>query len=68
MATVKFGNNVYECDLVDGKRHGKGKMAYPGDDVYEGDFVENLPHGKVKMIYYDGRVAEGNWKEGNFQG
>jgi hypothetical protein len=63
-----MNKNLYEGDLKDGKRHGKGKMIYNNGDVYEGDWKEGKRHGKGKMIYNEGDVYEGEWKKGKKHG
>ena len=45
METVRYEDgSVYEGPLVDGKRHGRGRLTWPSGDVYEGSFVEGGIH------------------------
>ena len=39
--------NVYEGDVKDGKRHGKGTFKYKNGDSYQGQFFDNMRHGRV---------------------
>jgi hypothetical protein len=38
MATAKFGDDVYEGDILDDYMHGKGKKTYPDGRVEEGNW------------------------------
>ena len=40
IVTKVYDDGVYEGNLVDGKRTGKGKFTFSNGNVYEGDFVD----------------------------
>lgn len=48
--------------VVDGKRHGRGKMMYTTGDIYDGEWHEDKRHGQGKMRYTDGTYYDGEWK------
>ena len=52
---------TYEGDLLNGKRHGKGKFIYDSGAVYEGDYVNDKKHGKGKYTWESGDVYEGDF-------
>lgn len=60
----------YIGDLVDGLRHGYGKLYQSGILVYEGEFANDVPHGEGLM--YDpetGRLRyEGEFRNGRMHG
>lgn len=57
--TIYDNGDIYEGELVDGKRNGKGKMEYANGDIYEGLFKNDLKAGKGKMTYANGDIYEG---------
>jgi hypothetical protein len=56
--------DVYEGDLVNGLRHGKGTMRYAKGGSYEGDWKKNQKHGRGKETFADGAFYEGEFQEG----
>ena len=68
VARLEFSNGVYEGEVADGKRAGKGKYTWPDGEVYEGDYVDDKRHGKGKYTYASGEVYEGDFVDGNFHG
>ena len=55
---------VYEGQIRNGKRTGKGKYVYGHGDVYEGEFEEDKMHGFGKYTNADGSVwHDGMWKD-----
>jgi len=70
-----YEDGEYVGELVNDKRHGKGKMEYYEDDdfedisfegVYEGKWVNDKRHGRGVMKFYRGRkvcegVYDGEW-------
>ena len=60
---MKFGagtrvEGLYTGDLVDDKRHGKGKFAYTRSTnkghIYKGDYKDDLRHGYGTIDYVTG--------------
>jgi hypothetical protein len=45
---------LYEGQMRDGKRHGKGKYTLANGDQYDGEFKDNLQHGKGKYTKANG--------------
>ena len=61
--------NVYEGDVVDGKKHGKGKIkSSNGTTHYEGDFADDKKHGKGTFTSSSGDVYEGDFVDGKKHG
>ena len=66
---VYYSNgDVYEGDLLNLKKHGKGKLIYAQGDVYEGDFVNDAMTGKGKFTYNNGDVYVGDFVDGKLNG
>ena len=68
IVTKVYDDGVYEGNLVDGKRTGKGKFTFSNGDVYEGDWVDDKMTGKGKITNADGDVYEGDFVDGKFNG
>ena len=67
--TIRYNDGcVYTGQVVNGKRHGFGKMTWPSGDVYEGDFDNDTIHGKGKYTFAKGTVFEGEWRDGKRTG
>jgi len=59
--------SVYDGDLVNGIRSGKGKgITANGGGVYEGDWVNDTFNGKGKITLANGGVYEGDFVFGRF--
>lgn len=59
---IEYSNGiVYEGEMKNGLRHGKGTLRYANGIVYEGDFVDGLPHGKGTLTFPNGDVYEGDF-------
>ena len=52
----------YNGYVVNGKRHGQGKMMYTNGDIYDGEWHEDKRPGQGKMRYVDGTYYDGEWK------
>ena len=52
--------NAYEGPIVDGQRHGWGKIQLEGGEIYEGYFENNFPKGQGSLQFPDG----GDYYEG----
>ena len=56
-ASVKMlyaDGNQYEGDLMNNKRHGRGKMIYSNGDVYDGQWDYDEKHGHGVYKYANG--------------
>jgi len=58
----------YSGDLLNGIRHGFGKVIWDDGNVYEGDFVNDKFWGKGKLIHTDGHLYEGDFVNDSFHG
>jgi len=69
---ISIENKVYEGQMKDGKRNGKGRiynMSDPfGDDVYEGEWKDDLKHGKGIYKYDKDFIYNGDWLYGKKEG
>ena len=69
IVTKKYDDGkVYEGQMKNGLRHGRGKMVYVEDDnnyagVYVGEWKNDKKHGKGKMVYDNGDVYDGKYKD-----
>ncbi len=55
---------VYEGDLVDGVKHGKGTFYFNDGDVYTGEFKNGNMEGLGTYLWHDGSLYTGEFKEG----
>lgn len=63
------GDQMYLGDLVDGKRHGTGKLFWPSlDRAYIGGYYNDQKHGKGKFSFPDGSYFEGEYEHGKKHG
>lgn len=60
---------IYEGEVVDGKRHGFGVCIYSNGDMYEGFWREDKPHGYGTLTDVDDLIIyEGEFHDGEFSG
>ena len=52
----------YKGDVVDGKKHGKGRYTFANGNKYEGSYKDDKMNGKGRFTF----KAEGNEYEGDF--
>jgi len=52
---------IYEGELIDGKRIGKGVQKWVDGTIYEGEWKEDKANGKGKLIHREGDTYEGEW-------
>eukprot|EP01083_Nonionella_stella_P209191 758538_1 len=57
----KTCGRTYSGELLNGKRHGQGKMVFPNGSVYTGNWSNGSHHGFGKMRFASGRIDEGQW-------
>lgn len=62
------GGLVYEGQVMDGKRTGKGTLTWPDGGYYQGDFIDGQRTGKGKFVWCDGSVYEGDFIDGTRHG
>ncbi len=62
--TIRYDDGcVYVGQVVNGKRHGIGKLTWPDGDVYEGAWKDDQRTGKGKYTWPSGAIYEGDWKD-----
>ncbi|MBQ2920994.1 MAG: TIR domain-containing protein [Oscillospiraceae bacterium] len=67
--TIQYDDGcVYVGQVVNGKRHGIGKLTWPDGDVYEGAWKDDKRTGKGKFTWPDGNVYEGDFVAGKITG
>lgn len=60
--------HVYEGDIDEKGRNGKGKLTFPNGSYYIGDWKNDLPDGQGWESYEDGSYYEGGFKAGRRDG
>ena len=61
---------VYEGEMLDGKRDGRGICLYSNGMLYEGTWKKDKEHGKGKLMTADRQriIYEGDFEKGRMQG
>eukprot|EP00535_Pseudo-nitzschia_heimii_P008612 CAMPEP_0197177120 /NCGR_PEP_ID=MMETSP1423-20130617/2839_1 /TAXON_ID=476441 /ORGANISM="Pseudo-nitzschia heimii, Strain UNC1101" /LENGTH=1107 /DNA_ID=CAMNT_0042626619 /DNA_START=55 /DNA_END=3378 /DNA_ORIENTATION=+ len=61
---------IYEGEMVDSKREGRGVCLYTDGNMYEGEWKRNKEHGYGKLMSSDRKkiIYEGEWERGRMQG
>ena len=62
----RFGE--YEGDLIDGVRHGEGKVVFPSGFAFEGQFKHGKPDGRGKATWTDGTTYVGEIRQNMREG
>ncbi|MCF0106000.1 MAG: hypothetical protein HUJ53_04510, partial [Holdemanella sp.] len=67
---IKLSNYkyVYEGQLVNGMRHGYGRMEFRDGSIYEGKFEKDYFQGYGIYRFADGSIYDGFFKNGNMHG
>lgn len=53
IGTFYYGNGErYVGEILNDKRHGKGKLYYPNGDIYDGDWENDQKVGQGKRVVY----------------
>merc|ERR1712151_1102571 len=63
----EYGGYVYIGKVMNGKRHGHGRMTSSNGVIYEGEWKDGWMHGHGKATYPSGHVEEGRWDRGVFK-
>lgn len=61
--TITENGDVYDGDVVDYIKKGKGTMIYANKDKYYGDWNHNMKNGMGIMKYVNGDLYEGNFED-----
>ena len=65
----KYGNIIYEGEIINGKANGKGKFNYKNGYYYVGQWLNDKKNGKGKIYDRNGNVEyEGNFVNGKYEG
>jgi len=68
-AHLKWDNgDVFDGQLVNGKRSGKGRMAWANGQSYEGDWDNDVAEGEGTIVFANGDRYTGQVKDGMPQG
>ena len=66
---IKYkSGDVFEGELVNNIKNGKGKYTWASGQIYEGDFVNDLKTGKGKYTWASGQIYEGDFLNGEYHG
>ena len=68
--SVTVKSVVYEGEMHDGVREGRGLCLYNNNLMYEGEWKRNKEHGKGILMSPDRKriIYEGDWEKGRMQG
>jgi len=68
--TVTVKSVVYEGEMHDGVREGRGLCLYNNNLMYEGEWKRNKEHGKGTLMTPDRSriIYQGDWEKGRMQG
>ena len=68
--TVTVKSVVYEGEMHDGVREGRGLCLYNNNLMYEGEWKRNKEHGKGTLMSPDRSriIYQGDWEKGRMQG
>ena len=61
-------NSIYEGDLVNGKKEGKGILKFKDGTIYEGNFINDKYEGFGKLTFKNGCIYEGNFNNNIING
>jgi hypothetical protein len=60
---------LYEGEMVESGRHGKGKFVYPNGQVYVGGWISDNKEGEGRLLNDNGdKIYEGEWKDDKYNG
>jgi hypothetical protein len=59
---------VYEGEMQDGMRDGRGVCLYNNNNLYEGEWKNNREHGIVTLMKSKRIIYEGAWEKGRMHG
>ena len=57
-----LNGDIYEGELKDGVRTGRGRLERPSGAWYEGDFLNGRIHGNGSYTWADGRIYQGTFQ------
>ena len=64
-----YGELIFEGELMNKERNGKGKEYFLDELIYEGEYMDGKRNGLGKEYYINDRIKyEGEFKNGIFDG
>lgn len=60
--------DTYEGEVLNGKRHGKGRYTFKSGAYYDGEWKSGEKQGHGKYVFADGTYYDGEWVNGVKQG
>ncbi len=60
--------SVYDGEIKDGKKHGRGKMNYITGEIYEGDWKDDARSGSGNLTWVNGNIYTGEWNDDKWNG
>ena len=65
----KWNNgDVFEGQMLDGKRNGKGRMTWASGQTYDGDWRDDVAVGEGALVFVNGDRYQGQVKDGTPEG
>ncbi|MBQ8540087.1 MAG: TIR domain-containing protein [Clostridia bacterium] len=61
---IEYDDGIFNGEVVNEKKHGKGRYEFKNGDVYEGEFQNDKMHGYGKYVWMNGDVYEGEFQNG----
>ena len=65
---IKYSSSEYIGQVLNGKKHGIGRLVYNSGRKYEGQWESDLRHGQGKEQYANGDSYVGNFAQGKADG
>ena len=56
--------DVFDGQMLDGKRNGKGRMVWASGQSYDGDWRDDVPVGEGAMVFVNGDRYQGQVRDG----
>ena len=56
--------DVFDGQMLDGKRNGKGRMVWASGQSYDGDWRDDVPVGEGTMVFVNGDRYQGRVRDG----
>jgi hypothetical protein len=66
-AHLEYTDGMYDGDIVDGERQGKGIMTYKNGDIYDGKWENDVRHGDGTLTTSKNIIYKGDWYEDDLE-
>jgi hypothetical protein len=60
---IRYTDGVYDGEIKDGKKHGRGKITYTIGAVYDGEWNDDKWNGNGVLSEKNGSIYDGQWKD-----